>query len=179
MKTTNLIAITAAALLGSCSLIKDAATVTIDTNLLVDVPVALTTVKSAQLDAQATSYPFSANATLDMAENDDVSDYLKKIKSIDINSVTVTITGLQAEQVIESLTLTVTGVGEVFTQTNITSENNTFSPEISSDIIGKVEAKLESDKKITMTVSGLVNVPVISFLNGFDYGVTIKANALD
>jgi hypothetical protein len=91
---------------------------------------------------------------LTLAANIDLAAYTSRIKQINLNSVVVTITGIPADQTINSVKLNITGIGDVITQTNITAANNSFTPVVTAATFDAIEAKLAADRKITMTVSG-------------------------
>ncbi len=80
-------------------------------------------------------------------------------------------------QTINSVSLDVTGVGNIFTQTNITMSNNSFTPVIAAGKLDQVASKLTSDKKITLTVSGNVSGPM-TFTIGCNFDATVIAAAL-
>lgn len=161
-------------LMAGCSLFDDATTVTISTELTADVPVVVTAIGKKSV---AVGIDFSKSQDLTLASNADIEPYLSKIKEIDLNSLLVTVTGLGEGQTINSIALDVAGVGNVFTQTNISMTNNVFTPTISSGIFDQVAAKLKSDKKITLTLSGNVSGPM-SFTASLNFDASIKANVL-
>ncbi len=167
------------ALFSGCDKLKDATTVPIDTNLKADIPVVVVapTKKSAGQADAVTAITFTKSQDLTLASNTDIAPYLSKIKSIDLNTLVITITGLSAGQTINSIALDVTGVGNVFTQTNITSANGIFTPVISASILDAVAAKLTSDKKITLTLSGNTSGPM-TFTASLNLGVTVTAGVL-
>jgi predicted DNA repair protein MutK len=139
-----------------CEKIKDAASITVSTNLQTSIPITVvqTAMKSADLIAAANAYTFSKSQELSLASNIDISPYLSRINEININNIVITISGLTAGQTINSIALDVTGAGNIFTQTNITSTNNTFTPTIASGVLNQVGTKLKADNKLTITVSG-------------------------
>jgi hypothetical protein len=143
-------------LFAGCNLLEDATKITISTELNADIPVvaALSGTKSMDLTANANAVSFSKTQDLTLASNADIEPYLSKIKEINLNSLLVTVSGLTGSQVINTVSLTVAGVGNIFTQNNITMTNNSFTPEISAGTFDLVAAKLSNDLQITLTVSG-------------------------
>jgi hypothetical protein len=131
-----------------CDLLKKATTVEIDTTFDSDIPLVVVGTKSTQ------AVSFSKSQVLSLSSNADIEPYLNLIEDIDLNSVTLTVSGLTGAQTINSLALDVTGVGNIFTQTGITATNNTFTPDVSAAVLGQVAAKLVSDKSITLVISG-------------------------
>ena len=150
-------------ILSSCSAIKDAITVPVTTNLQVDVPITVASVKSANLNDKAvTFYSFTATKVLQVADNVDMTSYINKIKSVDLRGVTVTIATLTGSDQVLTLDLAVTGItGPVFSIANIGATlNNPFSPTISAAVQSQfnlVEAKLVSDRALTITITGTTN----------------------
>lgn len=160
-------------------MLKDATTVTISTELKADIPVvvAATGKKSVIQIAEVSAIDFTKNQELTLASNADIEPYLSKINEIKLNSLLITITGLSAGQTINSVSLDVTDVGNIFMQTNITMTNNSFTPEISAEKLDQVAAKLSSDKKITLTLSGNVSGPM-TFTISLNFDTDIVANVL-
>ena len=174
MKKLMTLLLASALMLAGCSLIKDAAEVTITTDLTTTIPVVVTGAKSVG----ATSLAFSQSQDLKLADNADIEPYLEKIREINMKSLVVTVNGLVAGQAINSIALDVTGVGNICTQTNITSTGNVFTPVITTAVLEQVGAKLKSDKKITITVHGDASGPM-TFAVSLVFDTDIVAGALD
>lgn len=164
-----------------CDKIKDAATITIPTNLTTNISVVVPiagAMKSFDLVATDNSFLFSKTDSLVLTGNDDLALYLDKVKAIDLNTVVVTISGLSAGQTINSIKLNVNGVGDIFAQTNITSStNNSFTLMIDSVVLNQVAAQLTDKRKITLTVSGSAS-GAISFTVGLNIGANVIAYVL-
>ena len=167
------------AILTGCDKIKDAATVDIATDLTIDIPVVVQALgkKSSDQVGNVNAIEFSKTQDLALASNTDIEPYLEKIKEIDLKSLVVTITGLVGEQTINSISMDVTGVGNIFTQNNITVNNNSFTPEILAGTFDNVAKKLSSDKKITITLSGNASGPM-SFTVSCNFDTTVIAYLL-
>jgi hypothetical protein len=176
MKKIMTLLVASALLMTGCSLIKDAAEVTITTDLTTVIPVVVTGTKS--VNAQTVGVGFSQSQDLELADNTEIEPYLEKIREINLKSLVVTVNGLASGQTINTISLDVTGVGTICTQTNITSTANTFTPVITSAILGQVGAKLKSDNKITITVHGDVSGPM-TFAVSLVFDSDIVAGALD
>ena len=156
---------------------EDAAEVTISTELKADIPVVIVAPATKSAD-QISAIDFSKSQDLTLSANDDIEPYLDKIKEVNLNSLIVTVTGLGEGQTINSVALDVTGVGNIFTQTNITMTNNSFTPAISATTLNQVGAKLLSDRKITLTLTGNASGPM-TFTVGLNFDADIVANALE
>ncbi|MCE1199385.1 MAG: hypothetical protein LWW85_10490 [Marinilabiliales bacterium] len=149
-------------LLFSCSAIKEAITVPVNTTLKVDMPFTVSVTKSASLDKAGTTYSFTSTKVLQVSDNTDMTAYINKIKAVDLRAVTVTMQGLTGTQQVLTLDISVSGVnGPVFSIANISStSNNPFSPTITSTVqsqLDLVAAKLVSDRQLTLTISGTTN----------------------
>jgi hypothetical protein len=163
-----------------CNKIKDLVTVPFDTHLKADLPVVVLAgpgTKSVDQIGAVSANVFSKTQDLTLSSNTDVAPYVNKIKSIGLNSLVVTITGLTAGQTINSVSMDVTGVGNIFTQANITMANNSFTPVITTATLNNVAAKLTSDLKITITVSGNASGPM-SFVVSCNFDAHVVAYAL-
>jgi hypothetical protein len=162
-----------------CNKIKDLVTVPFNTQLKANIPVVVTGMGKKSLDqtGEVNAIIFTKTQDLALGDNTDVAPYINKIKSIDLNSLIVTVTGLTAGQTINTVSMDVAGVGNIFTQTNITMTNNSFTPVISATTLDNVAAKLTSDKKITITLSGTASGPM-SFTVGCNFDTHVVAYAL-
>jgi len=173
MKTRLFLTLTLIVALTGCELIKDKATIPISTQLKADVPLVIVTPGAKSVNAIV----FNKSQTLSLADNSDIKPYLEKIKEIDLNSLVVTVTGLTGDQTINSVALEVAGVGNVFTQTNITSAYNSFTPSITAGILDQVAAKLITDRQITLTLSGNASGPM-SITVSLNFGIDVVAYVL-
>ena len=177
MKIKLLSLIAVVVLFTGCSKIKDATTLTISTklekNMVIDPTSWLASMKSVNLLAVGTPVSFSKTQDLTLDANVDLAAYTSRIKQINLNSVVITVTGLPVDQTINSIKLNIAGVGDVINQTNITSTNNTFSPVITTAMFDAIEAKLTSDRKITITVSGSATSSMT-----FTVGISIDSSVI-
>lgn len=153
--------------LAGCDKVKDATAITVDTTLKNNIPVTVAGTKSTA------AVSFSKSQDLSLSDNTDLSKYLSKIDQIDLSNLVITVTGLTAGQTINAITLDVTGVGTVCTQTNITSTNNSFTPNVSATIFSQLSTKLKADKKLTFTVSGNASGPM-TFTVGCNMTAKVK-----
>ncbi|HAM08919.1 MAG: hypothetical protein A2X05_08450 [Bacteroidetes bacterium GWE2_41_25] len=180
MKTKMIYLFALIPLFAACSLIEDASTITISTDLKADIPVVIVSpgAKSGDQTGGVNTIVFTKSQDLMLSGNADIEPYLDKIKEINLNSLVVTVTGLSEGQTINSVALDVTGVGNIFTQTNITMTNNSFTPTITAATLDQVAAKLFSDRKITLTLSGNASGPM-TFTVGLNFDTDIVANVLE
>ena len=177
MKTKVTLFLAAVLLLTGCDLFKDAATITIPTDLTVDVPVVAIEKKSADLVSDVNAIDFSGSATLSLADNPDIADYLEKIREVTLEKVVITVNELGSATV-NTITASVANVGTLGTQTNVTSTNNSFTPTVDQSVYDAAEARLLDDKQITVTVTGNVSGPV-TFTVHFNFTSEIVAGVLD
>jgi hypothetical protein len=164
-------------LLAGCELFKDANSIDIETDLTADIPVVVVGVKSAETSGSVAVVSFSKTQDLSLSSNADIEPYLSKIKSIDLNNLVVTVTGLTSGQTINSVSLDITGVGNVFTQNDITMSNNSFTPTIGAGVLDNVATKLTSDKKITLTISGSAS-GAMTFTVSLNFETVLTAKVL-
>jgi len=165
---------------GGCDKIKDATTISIPAQLQTNIPIVVTAVgiKTVDLIGVGSDITFSKTQDLALDDNVDIAPYLSRIKSIDLNSVVITITGLSAGQTINTISLDVAGVGNIFTQTNITSANNSFTAQIAEGVLDQVAAKLTSDKHISITVLGSAS-GTMSFNVGLNIDAMVTAYTIE
>jgi hypothetical protein len=159
------------ATLPGCDLLEKATEVNIDTTLESNIPLIVPGTKSTQ------AVSFSKSQDLSLSANQDIEPYLKLIKDINLSSLVVTVNGLTAGQTINSLALDVTGVGNIFTQSNITMSNNSFTPAVSASVLEQVATKLQGDKKITLTISGNAS-GAMSVTVSLSFDATVVASPL-
>lgn len=153
-------------MLFSCSAIKDAITVPVNTTLSLDVPLSVVVTKSATLNDKAgTINSFSTEKELKVANNVDMASYINKIKEVNVTAAKVAISPLVGTDEITTLNVEVTGVtGPVFSITGITATaNNPFSPVITPAIqaqLDLVEKVLIKDRAVILKISGTTTVAV-------------------
>ena len=177
MKTKLITFLALIILLSGCELLKKATTVDITTDLTADIPVVVLTKKSAEVTGEVAVVSFSKTQDLNLADNTDIEPYLAKIEEITLNSLVVTVNGLGSDQMINSVSLDVAGVGNVFTQTDITMTNNSFTPVIGSGVLSQIASKLKNEKKITLTVAGSVSGPM-TFTVSLNFETVLTAQVL-
>jgi hypothetical protein len=178
MKTKITLVLAAVMLLTGCDLFKDAAEITINTNLTADIPVIVAVGKSADLISEANAVNFSGTAMLSLADNPDIENYLEKIREIDLKSVVITVNGLSAGQTINTVTVAVSGSGDLGTQTNITSTSNSFTPAVNATVYSNAEKALLADQEITITATGTASGPM-TFTVRCNFTTAVVAGALD
>ncbi len=179
MKSKSLLLLALCLFFAGCDKIKDATAITIPTHLQLSIPVSATTVsmKSAEVTGAVTAASFSTTQDLNLASNADISAYLSKINEINMNSVVVTISGLSAGQTINTISLSAAGIGVIFTQTNITMANSSFTPNVTTAILSQLGSKLKADKKLSFTVSGTTSGPM-TFTVGLDVDTKFVVNTI-
>ncbi|MFA6758909.1 MAG: hypothetical protein WCR61_06260 [Bacteroidales bacterium] len=168
--------------ISSCDKVKEMLTVSITTSIEGNIPLQVGTTTQgsveSRLPATKASMSYNVNHNISIADNSDLKPYLSKIKEIDIKSIKVEFTGLKAGETINFITISVTGVGELASITNVTSTNNIFSPTISSSLLSSVSKDVLNNKKITVNIKGETNGPLGCFVN-LKMDSKVKAQALD
>jgi len=161
-------------LLGGC---QKAGEITISTDLSTEIYVAAVPPKSSDLATVADGFSFTKSQDLLLADNSDIEPYLDKIREIDLKSLTV-IVYVYEGITINSISLDVQGVGTLCTKTDISSSDNSFTPEVDVSKLEAAAAKLKADRKITITVRGDVSVPN-SFTVEVIFDTDVTAGVLD
>jgi hypothetical protein len=176
MKTRIILALFATLALVSCDQIKDLFAVKVHATYKWNIPVSSTSVGMA-LKSAATTYNFSQTGTMSLEDDEDVAKYVDNIRSITIQTVDASILGLTSGQVINTLTVTITGIGTIMTFTNITSATSVLDPNISDSVLDQIASKLETDHQLTAIVTGSANyTPAFNLQMEID--ATVKADPL-
>ncbi|WP_346857125.1 hypothetical protein [uncultured Draconibacterium sp.] len=164
-------------LLFSCDKIEDANTIDFDTNMdmYIDVGVEGNT---AVLVKSAADYTFSESGYASLYDNSDLWDYLDHIKSIEVDNLEIMFYGLESGAQINSITLSVSGVGDIVTLQNITSANSTQHPTISSSVLTQLANHLINNLEITATVSGTTDTGPMWFGINISYDLLVKVKAV-
>ena len=178
MKTKIAILLFITLMFGGCQWIKDLAEVDFSTDLVMNIPVTVSGTKSADQAPEVNALNFSASQDLKLADNEDIEPYLEKLRKIDMKSLVVTVTGLTSGQTINTMSLDAAGIGTLCSQTNITSTNNTFTPQVDAAKLTQAGEKLKNDRELTLTLTGNVSGPMV-FNVGLVFGVDVTAGALD
>jgi len=165
--------------LSGCDLLKKASEIKITTNLSTDLPVVVTAplTKSGAITGTTTTIDYTKTVDLRLDSNPDIEPYLSKIQSINLKGLVVTINGLSEGQTINSVTLAAEGVGTIFTQTDITMSNNSFTPAVDQAKFTDSSTKLLNDKKLTLTVSGAASGPM-TFTVSCNFDTEVVAQVL-
>lgn len=151
----------------------------ISTTLEMSVPVTVSesavAVKSANL---ADTYTFTKSGSLSLTDDEEINDHIDKLKAITLENLEVDIFGLSTGQEIISLTINVTGVGEIASIANVTSASGTFTPNVSSTLLDEVAAILLDDQAITVTINGTSNYAPMSFNVELAFDALVTAGLL-
>ena len=178
MKTKLALLFALLLLLPGCDWLNKATEVTISTNLTCDIPIVIGGSKSAGLISEVAA-PFNGSAVLSLDDNPDIADYLDKIREITLQSVVITVNGLTAGQAVTTVTVEISGVGVLGTQTNISSTSNSFTPAVNANVYGAAEQKLLADQSITVTAYGNATGEPMSFTVNCNFTTDVVAGALD
>ncbi len=178
MKRFTLLLFTIPSLFFSCDKIDDANTVEFDRTLSVEIPVDIAPPAAIAGKSAAADFNFSQSQTISLGEIEDITEYLNKIKTIEINNLEISFDGFEEGEEITTIDISVTGVGLLATLNNITSVNNSYSPEIDSAKLTQVATIFSSTKAITISVSGSTNTAPMDFDVNMDFDCHIEAEAL-
>lgn len=165
MNRLKILLIPALILITGCHLLKDLATITFTTTITKEFPVVINAPGAFSADTfyssdTGTPLSFSYTTEIKLEENFDIEPYLKKIKEIDLSSVKITVRGMNEGQIINQVTLSIQGFGDILSASNITATNNFYSPQISTNLLNEIADKFVKEKKIFATIYGSTNGPI-------------------
>jgi hypothetical protein len=123
-------------------------TLTFDANFPVDLNINITDTKAKG------DYPFTDSGSLNIEDDEEVLEYIEKIKELEITAIECTLTGIQAWESIKSLTFTVVEAGFTSTLLNLT-ENTTITLPVNSETLNALSTFLFNNHQITINVNGV------------------------
>ena len=175
-----LIIVVSAFMFSSCETIEDWFRTDIETTLEmsvnVNIPQPAMMLKSGEVAAE--NYSFSESGNLSLADNPEIEEHIDKLKALTLENLEVSIFGLQSGQVINSLTVSVSGIGTIVTLTNITPGSGTFTPAISETLLEQVANLLLDSHTISATVAGNSNYAPMSFNVELAFDALVEAGLL-
>lgn len=178
MKKFTLLLLILPVFLFSCDKIDDANTVEVDTTLAMNIPVTVDAVAAIVEKSTEADFPFSASKTYSLSENEDINDYLSKLKSIDITTFAILFSELQVGEEIKTVDISVTGAGVLASFVNVTILDNSPTPTINAANLVAAATILNSTKSITVVVSGTTNTGPMDFTVNIDLDVHVEAKAI-
>lgn len=177
MKQLYILLLIIPTLILSCDKIDDANTIDIDTTISMEVPVAVLETNAIALKS-VTDYSFSESGTASLMDNTEIMDCLEKIESIEVNKLKVIFYGLESGMVIETISFSVSGIGEIASISNVTNTNASHTLSIDNSKLTKIASILESNWAVTATVSGTTNTAPMWFSINMEYDLHVEAKAL-
>jgi hypothetical protein len=162
----------------SCDKIEQANTIDFDTSLSIDIPVAVVAPTAMIQKSTEAEYEFVQSKTARLSDISEINDYLDKIKSIDLNNIVVNFSKLQAGQEINSIEISVIGVGVLASFQSVTQINATHTPTIDQAKLAQVATILNSTKELTVKVEGTTNEAPMDFTVGLDFDLHVEAQVL-
>jgi hypothetical protein len=155
MKTLLAFCISGMILLAGCGWISDLFNVDIPADLFVYIDVTTYGEKSAS--STEASIEFNESGTLSLEGCPDLANYLDRIKEVSLDSLEITITGLQAGDVINAFTLEADDIGIICSKSNITNGTGIFVADVNVANFKAAAAQLQDLKDLTLTIYGSVN----------------------
>ncbi len=110
------------------------------------------------------SYAFSQSRTESLEENQNVNVNLNSLKSMNVEDFYVKFIGIQNNQSIDTVKVSVEGVGPITTLEDIASSMLAKQPEINSSILVQIGNILKSEQQLTVSVSGITTNAPMSFV---------------
>lgn len=162
----------------SCDKIDDLKTVDFTATLEQDIDVVVE--ESGLRGIADAPYPFSAQATLSLEDNDDVKDYLDKLEKMEVTEVTALVFSVNPGEEILSMNLNVAGTGFAYDFPAIASDmvGVDLAISASSQMLTEVGNKLLSAKKVTLNLTGTTSAVPMNFRVKLKFKTKIEAEAL-
>lgn len=143
------------------------------TTLSIKVPVEVVDTTNAT-ESELMSYYFSETKTDSLTSN----ELLDNLKSLKIEDFYLNFKGIQNNQSIDSIGISVEGVGVIATLENITSSNLRPQPEINSSVLILIGNILRSKQQLTVYVSGTTSAAPMSFVVETYFVLSVETNPL-
>lgn len=134
------------------------------TTLSVKVAVEVTDTISVATNSETASYIFSQSLTESLEENQNVNLDPNSLKSMNVEDFFVKFIGIQNNQSIDTVKVSVEGVGPITTLENIASSILAKQPELNSSILVQIGNILRSEQQLTVSVSGTTRNAPMSFV---------------
>ncbi len=134
------------------------------TTLSVKVPVEVADTTSTATKSEAVSYAFSQSLTESLEEDENLKEFIDNLKSLRVEDFYVKFSGIQSNQSIDSIDISIEGIGAIATFENIASSNPPQQPEINSSILVLIGNILKSEQELTVLVSGTTNSAPMNFV---------------
>ncbi len=161
----------------SCDELKNLADVTIDADFTADLPITSSAAAKGDVGADEVQFPLGGSYTLRADDNDEVADYLDKLKEVSLTGYTMKPVGLSAQNVIGSLVIKINDV-VMFDGSDIVSTSVFTDADISEAAINEFTSSMLKDKKVTFTASGYSSMPLVITLSQL-FETEITANPLN
>jgi hypothetical protein len=123
----------------------------LETTILADVDDNTSGTKSSL--KESVSYPFSAEAELDITDNSEVNDYIDRLNEIKVKSITCTFSGIPEGESIITVTISVEGAGLAITLEDI-ADGDSVTLDISPELLNTVSELITDNHEIIISVSG-------------------------
>jgi len=140
---------------------KDDDTIEIRTSLPITVSVNVT--EPTDQEAGQSEYSFETSQTYSLSNNDDVKEYLDNLKHISTKGYSGEITGLEDGEMINHIQISVADGSKLIVRENITNVDPGTQLPNNTGAYGIIGEELQSEKQITVTVTGTTNKAPMDF----------------
>lgn len=125
---------------------------------LLDVKVSTNLTQKMNIDIEdqtlkSTAHPFAHTDTLNLKDNSDINSYLDRIKALDIESASCSISGIPEGEEIPELTISFPQTGISITLLNL-NENSKLDLDITASQFALIEGFLSSQEMLVINVDG-------------------------
>jgi len=162
-KSAFVLSLAFAFIMSGCESISNLLVVKVDTDIVVDLPVEVT---SADMKTGG-SYPFSVSKTFNPTDEPELVDYVDRIKSIDLSTMSATIVSTSDAFSLLTGTLVVSGNGETvsWSFTNASIDDGTTLDLANDDgQFDTISTMLSATGDVTIDFSGTSSMPAIQFV---------------
>ena len=130
-------------------------TVDLDANFYADIDAeSVETPVAGLLTKTASMNMFSGETNLKMEDDEDVKPYIDRIKSVKITGIECQIVNFKQDEAINDITIEFEGTQVKQQFTNINSDNNSFTFQISEELLNETGEYLSANKQMKIKVYG-------------------------
>jgi hypothetical protein len=120
-------------------------------------------------------YPFSHSELLNIADDEEVAEYIDNIKSLNVTQIECSLSEIPEGAEIEELTILIADVGLSVTLTNITSDYSVVLP-VSDDLLNALAGYLYDNQQTNVVVYGISSYAPMIFKVKLNFHSDIEAS---
>ena len=149
-----------------------------DTNLKATILADIITPAEKSSLKGVTTYPFSSTKVLDIKENSKITEYIDRLKEINVKSVNCTFSGIPEGETITEMNISVQSVALDVSLENLVN-GMSVTLDVSPNILNALSLELTDNQQITIMVSGKSTFAPMVLNTLMDMPVTVTATVLE